>query len=246
MADGQQVPAGDDGQQQQQQAVSAVSVKLPEFWAQDAELWFARVDSVFRRARITASLTKFDYVMEKLLDEVLISIKDIVRAVNDDTEDPYNLVKNRLLGTYMPSPWALANKLLDYPEIGGGKSSTMMAAMLALLPEGEQPGFLFKSLFLRRLPVELREHLVSREFDSPHDMAKFADGLWDARNASTSAVSAVGRRGGSPKRQQSPYRGKKKANRNGLCFYHHKFGVKASRCEPPCNWSGNDQAADDN
>ena len=125
------------------------------------------MDSVFRRARITASLTKFDYVMEKLPDEILISIKDIVRAINDDTEDPYNLVKDRLLGTYKPSPWALANKLLDYPEIGGGKPSTMMAAMMALLPEGEQPGYLFKSLFLRRLPVELREHLVSDSLTAP-------------------------------------------------------------------------------
>ena len=181
-------------------------------------------------------------MLEKLPDDVLISIKDIVRAINEDTENPHNLVKDRLLDTYEPSPWSLANKLLDYPEIGGGRPSTM----LALLPRGEQPGFIFKSIFLQRLPVEFREHLVSKEFATPQEMAKFADGLWDARNSSSVAVLAVGRRGSSPKRQQSPYRGKKKAGRNGLCFYHFKFGVKASRCEPPCIWSGNDQAADNN
>ncbi len=122
---GQQVPAGDVGQQQQQLAVNTVAVKLSEFWAQDAELWFARVDSVFRRARITASLSKFNYVLEKLPVDVLISIKDIVRAINEDTENPHNLVKDRLLDTYKPSPWSLANKLLDSPEIGGGRPSTI-------------------------------------------------------------------------------------------------------------------------
>ncbi len=235
------VPAGDGGQ-----AVSAVTVKLPEFWAQDAELWFARVDSVFRRAHITASLTKFDYIMEKLPDEVMVSIKDIVRAVTDDTEDPYGMVKERLLSSFKPSPWALANKLLDFPEIGGGKPSVMMASMLALLPEGESAGYLFKTVFLRRLPAEMREHLVAREFTSPQEMAKFADSLWEARNSSSGSVSAVGRRGNSPKRPQSPFRGKKKPGRNGLCFFHFKFGEKAHRCEPPCTWAGNDQAAGDN
>jgi hypothetical protein len=26
---------------------------------------------------------------------------------------------------------------------------------------------------------------------------------------------------------------------SGLCFRHFCFGAKASKCEAPCNWSGN-------
>ncbi len=52
---------------------------------------------------------------------------------------------------------------------------------MALLPKGELPGFLFKSIFLRRLPVELPEHLV----------AKFADGLRDARNNCWGSIGSV-------------------------------------------------------
>ena len=58
-----------------------------------------------------------------------------------------------------------------------------MDAMLALLPEDEKPSCLFQGLFLERLPVEMRDHLVSREFKNPNEMALYADSLWDARKA---------------------------------------------------------------
>ena len=89
--------------------------------------------------RIT-SLTRFDYILEKLPDEVLVSINDIVKAFNDNTEDPYGQVNERLLSSYKPSPWAFANKLLNFLEIVGGMPSKMMASLMALLPEGEAPG----------------------------------------------------------------------------------------------------------
>ena len=104
------------------QQAYAFSIKLPSFWPEDAVLWFSRIESVFWQARIVASLTKFDYVMEKLPNEVLVVIRDVVKSV--DTEDPYSLVKNRLLGAYKLSPQAQANRLLDYPEVGGGGGSS--------------------------------------------------------------------------------------------------------------------------
>ena len=58
-----------------------------------------------------------------------------------------------------------------------------MDAMLALLTEDKKPGCLFLGLFLERLPVEMRDHLVSREFKNPSEMALYADSLWDTRKA---------------------------------------------------------------
>lgn len=245
-------PAGNADQQQQQQpqhSVAAVTVKIPEFWSEDAELWFSRIESVFRRASIRSPLTKFDYVMEKLPNEVLVTIRDVVRSVTEQTEDPYSLIKERLLSSFKPSPWAQVNKLLDYPEIGGSRPSAMMAAMLSLLPEGEQPGFLFKAVFLRRLPVEMREHLAAKEFPTPQEMAKHADSLWEARNGAASSVSAVmghERRSSTPGRKQSPWRGRsprRRGGKDGLCFFHTRFREKANRCEAPCNWASENGAA---
>lgn len=32
------------------------------------------------------------------------------------------------------------------------------------------------------------------------------------------------------------------SKKSGYCFYHDKFGTKASKCRPPCSWSGNGSA----
>ena len=61
----------------------------------------------------------------------------------------------------------------------------MMNSMLALLPEGHKPGFLFKFLFLNRLPVELRCHLMNVETEQLRDLAALADQLWLATNLPT-------------------------------------------------------------
>jgi len=55
--------------------------------------------------------------------------------------------------------------------------------MLALLPEDEVPGSLFLVLFLERLPVEMSDHLVAKDFKNPSEMALHTAKLWDARRA---------------------------------------------------------------
>ena len=44
-------------------AIHAVSLKLPEFWTDDPEVWFVRVEAQFRSTAITLGSTKFDYVV---------------------------------------------------------------------------------------------------------------------------------------------------------------------------------------
>lgn len=238
----QQPQHGDNLQPQLRES----NVKLPDFWAADLELWFTRVESVFRRHHVVNSLTKFDCLLEKLPNEVLISIRDVIRGIDDDTDNPYGLVKERLLASFKPSPRSQINKIIDHAELGGGKPSILMSSMLALLPDGEPAGLLFEGLFLRRLPAEMREHLAARTFATPREMALHADALWEARNSAADSVAAIGRHS-SPGRPKSPHRGGKKwENRGGLCFFHYKFGEKARRCEPPCTWTGNCPAASGN
>ena len=65
----------------------------------------------------------------------------------------------------------------------GIKHQVFQVSMLALLPEDKKPGCLFKGLFLERLPVKMRDHLVSREFKNPSEMVLYANSLWDPRKA---------------------------------------------------------------
>ena len=111
-----------------------------------------------------------------------------------------------------------------------------MDAMLALLPDDEVPGSLFLGLFLERLPVEMRDHLVSNEFKNPSEMALHADKIWDAHRTQTSdpllAAAAT-----SPSRARTRDRGSTSPSRRtqtlgpatpGECYFHKRFGSTAN------------------
>ena len=59
-------------------AVSAVSVKLPEFWPEDPEAWFIRVEAQLRSPSVTQGQTKFDYVVASLDNSTAAEVKAVL------------------------------------------------------------------------------------------------------------------------------------------------------------------------
>jgi hypothetical protein len=241
-------------------AVGHVAVKLPAFWTSEPELWFLQAESVFRQAKVKCSLTKYDYVLQQLPCEVLVSVKELARRVRTGlVDDPYEQLEAKLTASFQKSPWQKTFELLDMPDLGDRRPSALMDAMLALLPEDVPPNRLFLALFLRRLPEDMRNHLAAQDLATPEAMAAAANRLFDARPQGVT-VAAVAARPSSPTNRRSPSRqgrqGRDRRRRptpgrqsnepaaNGLCFYHDSFGARAQRCRPPCSWSGNGQPAD--
>jgi len=244
--------------------VAAVGVKLPDFWTSDPVMWFAQAEAVFRRSNITTSFTKYDHVLMKLPEPVVVSVRNLVSTVRPTDTDAYEKLKARLTASYAKTRWQKAFALLRHPDLGDRRPSQLMNEMLALLPDGDNgDSTLFLGLFLLRLPVSMRDHLAAADLNTAAEMAAHADQLWDAR-AGESALSAVSasvdavasrspsrdsrrrspdrrhspdrRQGGQRPRSQTPGPG---SSKRSLCFYHSRFGQKALKCEAPCTWSGN-------
>jgi hypothetical protein len=234
-----------------------LAVKLPTFWVAEPELWFSQAEAAFRRSGVTVSSTKYDHVLMKLPENILVAVRDIVRGVNDDSVDPYGQIRTRLLASFGRTKWQLANLLLDSPPIGDRRPSAMMDAMLALLPPGEQAGTLFQALFMRRLPSDMRQQLAARDFPNLTDMAAHADALWDARgpgfSSAAAELAAVLPRSGSPAgRGRSPVRNTDRPpgrrqdtpRRPAVCFNHQRYGDACNNCRKPCAYKqGNGPAA---
>jgi tRNA U38,U39,U40 pseudouridine synthase TruA len=52
-------------------AVNHVAVKLPDFWTKEPEMWFMQAEVSFWRAKFSCSLTKYDYMLQRLPMDVL-------------------------------------------------------------------------------------------------------------------------------------------------------------------------------
>jgi hypothetical protein len=186
----------------------------------------------------------FDHVMAVLPQNLLPAIRDLLPAILEDN-NPYEVLKGRLIQSYGPTTWQLCNKLIDHPGLGDSRPSQLMNEMQALLPPGEHAGLLFQALYLRRLPVSMREQLGARKFENARELAATADLLWDARNAGASPalaaveVDAVGtartasRR---PDRRSGARSHQPPAVGAGYCRLHAQWGAAAHRCIKPCSW----------
>ena len=72
----------------------AVSVKLPPFWPDKTDIWFAQAEAQFKMKNITNKKTKYAYVVSVQDSDKATQVLDIIRA--PPAEEPYKALKNRL------------------------------------------------------------------------------------------------------------------------------------------------------
>ena len=72
----------------------AVSVKLPPFWPDKTDIWFAQAEAQFKMKNITNEKTKYAYVVSVQDSDKATQVLDIIRA--PPAEEPYKALKNRL------------------------------------------------------------------------------------------------------------------------------------------------------
>ncbi|QQP51427.1 Uncharacterized protein FKW44_012789 [Caligus rogercresseyi] len=188
-------------------AASAVALKLPTFWPSKPALWFSQIEAQFMLKRITQDVTKHVHLITSLSDDVTTRVSDIL--ISPPETGRYEALKKRLLQTNTLSNDDRAARILDFGPLGADRPSARMDAMLTLIPDEEQPGFLFKEIFLRQFPPEIRSHIKNRDFIDLREIARAADKHWPTDGSSIQAL-----------RRPSPSEYITKAM--DLCQYHEK------------------------
>jgi len=215
--------------------ISSVAIKLPTFWPNRAQVWFAQAEAQFVTRHVTQDATKYAYIVAALDQDTATRVLDILQDPPD--ADKYKVLKDRLLQTFTLSESERAARLLNMPGLGDGKPSELMDKMLALMPTGKQPDFLFREIFMQQLPSDVRSHLIQADIENFRELAKAADKLCVGPESSINAVRRLPRQ----TTPTSSYRPKHApidtSNTPGPCFYHRKFGNAARQCRPPCNFS---------
>lgn len=237
---------------------AAVSVKLPDFWKNDPNMWFAQAEAQFHLARITQDETKFWHIVARIDQSVICHISDLVNT--PPVINKYQAVKDRLIARFALSPQARIEQLLGSSDLGDLRPSHLLARMQEIATGLNVDESIMKTLFLQRIPSHARA-ILSISDGSLTKLAEMANRMLDSSATNVSSCSAPTT--GSSPLDYSSLKGeiealtaeirrlKARPNRNRsrsssrpstvgddtICWYHRKYGGRAEHCREPCSFN---------
>ena len=203
-----------------------LSAKLPTFWPTNPSAWFLQAEAQFAIRQINADDIMYWHVVAALDRDIAASCTPILEAAPSKHKYPY--LKRKLLERFELSEAERADKLLDIRDLGDRRPSELADLILQLNGRNGEH-FLLRRIFMRALPATLRNALSTSTAADLRDLAREAD-----RAFSMTAHPTVN----SLQQDAEPLEldavtGKRPRT---LCFYHRKYGIRAKRCEQPCEW----------
>lgn len=229
--------------------------KIPEFWQDQAKLWFAQFEAVISPQK-QGDETKYNLVVAKLNKEEIHEVSDII--LSPPAEDKYGCIKQRLISRYEESELKKFQRLIN-TEIGDQKPSQLLRKMKEIRPTHVSDETI-KLFWFQQLPTSVRAILSVTNTSDLGKLSEIADSIMENLNATeinsvnsheqqvlrkVEQVSDQIERLEHDVSALSHQRRKQYFARNAgawatphrqLCKYHAKFKQKAYRCEKPCSW----------
>ncbi len=162
-------------------AAATTQVKLCPYDEEEPAIWFRLIEAQFAEAGIKSQKLKYANALANLPKQVLWDILDTIDVCNN-SDQPFDLLKQVLLGQFEKSKWQSYFELLRLPmDMQGLKPSVLMGKLKQHLPHGVSPDHdLFLSMFLIRLPSSMREAVGAASHTTATATVHAADTLWDA------------------------------------------------------------------
>lgn len=139
---------------QDDNAVHRVGVKLPPFWPDDVELWFAQIEAQFLIAHINQETTKFAYTVSQLEGKHAHEVRDIIK--NPPPDNPYSHLKKEMILRLSPSSNQRIKQILIDEEIGSRKPSQFLRHLQSLANNTGINDDLIRHLWVSRLPTQIQ------------------------------------------------------------------------------------------
>ena len=235
---------------------AAQPLKIANFWSEDVEAWFLRLETQFHTRRITADETKFSHVIQSLDRAQTMEIKHILK--NPPKGTSYEAVKAALIEAFEITQLEKDTKLLGMFSLDDRDPRSVVRELRAL---NEDPETLLRAILINMLPQDIRVALSN--MDGKPTLEQLGERAWKALDLrkerkvvhaiqrqpagqdqeDEDEINAVQSRGGNGRgrgRFQGQPQGQKTGHReeaNFVCFAHKKFGPKAYSCKPGCSFA---------
>ncbi|XP_070155797.1 uncharacterized protein [Polyergus mexicanus] len=110
--------------------INKLAIKIPPFWNEEPELWFAQLEGQFVLSGITQDTTKYSYVLSQLDSRQIKEVKDIITQPPDANK--YEAIKRALIQRLSVSQEQRTRQLLELEEIGDRKPSQFLRHLRTL------------------------------------------------------------------------------------------------------------------
>lgn len=245
--------------------IHRVALKIPPFWADEPDLWFAQLEGQFTLGQITQDSTKYAYVLSHIETKHAKEIKDLI--TKPPLTDKYECIKKALISRLSLTQEQQIRQLLEHEEIGDRRPAQFLRHLQALA-SNTIPEQLLRTLWMGRLPSQLQAILATRGSDSLEAVAELADRVYEVTQKSVAVASIqpstskqaenssleqqvqaltkqvanlnkklAQERKTRQRRDRSQSRSKSQdKSEEGVCFYHRRFKEKAQKCTQPCSF----------
>ena len=151
--------------------------KIPEFMPSNTATFFSILERTFDRCRITAQADRFEKLVLALSKGELDRIN--TDLILDESAQPYDDLKERLLREYTPSKSQKLDMFLNCPESAGAKPSVVLQQLKFLIgPDNLKESFAkewLRKKFYERLPPHIRSALACSPSQDLDHLAAMAD-----------------------------------------------------------------------
>ena len=239
-------------------AAAEKPLNIGQFDTKDPNAWFFRAEMMFRIRNVTSEKRKAELVLECLPP----GCWNVIAKFFDDHQGAptYAQVKEELLEHWDTKPSARAKQFFGYLGSSAGDTSisTMFHTLqtLTTIPKSttrqKAPVNLVMEMTLQLYPKHVRAQLpdygdmdikdflrqadkILAPYNEPASMTASATSKPQDSSDSESEVTAPVRMRSVVVKPEKPTNRKKSAKE--LCYYHRRFGPKAFRCQPPCDWT---------
>ena len=139
--------------------VFRVGVKVPLFWAEEPDIWFAQVEGQFPISEITSDVTKFNYVIRHLDNQHSREVKDII--VNPPPTEKYEKLKSELIKRLSASKENKIKQLLMHEDLGDRKPYHFLRHLQSLARLNIPDDFL-RTIWISHLPHGIQTVLAGQ------------------------------------------------------------------------------------
>lgn len=155
---------------------------MPEFIADDPEMWLQLADKSFGLARITNEYTKLSYVVTALNQHVITDVRDIV--MSPPAQNPYTALKSALISRMNASQEQKTRRLLEREEMGNSKPSQFLRRLKALAGSSVSQSLL-RTLWLGGLLQNIQAILATQKSVKLEDVSELAGAIIESISPKT-------------------------------------------------------------